>query len=87
MNDRLERRLLRLEWRLNALIAIGILNVVLLAVRVMQDLLPTTVTVVLFLALLVALAIIFRRRIPGWIAAASQSIFSTLDTNDQKFPD
>lgn len=74
----LETRLHRLEWRLNLLIGIVLIQIGLTLILLVQSFLPSTATLVFISVLLVILVVIFHKQIPGWFGNISRYVFAQL---------
>ena len=82
MENDTERKLKRLEWRVNLLVVLGILQSLLLCfiafATVVEQLVPSTMTLILVL-IVIGVAIYFLRNyIPGWFGAFSRFFFAQM---------
>ena len=81
-NDPDEKRFERLEKKINLLTALTIGQAVLLAILVVcltiQQFMPGTLTTIMMLAAVGAVAYFFRRQIPGWFGRLSRFAFAQM---------
>ncbi len=76
-------RLKKLEWKLNILIGVALVQAVLMTIIVIGYFMPSTFTIVVFCLLLGLLIAVFYRQIPGWFGSFSRYVFAML-LNAQK---
>lgn len=77
-----EKRFARLEKKLNLLTVLAIGQAILLAVLVvclmLEQLMPSTLTLIMMLVAVGAFAYFFRSQIPGWFARLSRFVFAQM---------
>ena len=81
-NDPSEKRFARLEKKLNLLMTLVIGQAVLLAVLVVcliiDQFMPSTLTLIMMLVAVAVFAYFFRGQIPGWFARLSRFVFAQI---------
>ena len=81
-NDPNEKRFEQLEKKLNLLTALAIGQAILLAILVVcltiQSFMPSTLTMLMMLAAIGAVAYFFRSQIPSWFARLSRFVFAQM---------
>ena len=74
----IESRLKTIEWRLNILIGVSIVQVVLLSVIAIGYFFPSAFTLISMCILLVIFLFAFHKQIPNWLGSFTRYLFSQL---------
>lgn len=82
MENETEQKLKRIERRVNLLVVLGIAQSILLSfiafATVVEQLVPSTLTIILFIIALAAAIYFLRGFIPGWFGSLSRFFFSQM---------
>jgi hypothetical protein len=76
--DPLDQRLRHLERLVTALLVVSGLQAALLSVIAIGDFLPSLLKTIVFVMLLIAFGVLFRKQIPHWFGNFSRYVFSQM---------
>lgn len=71
-------RLAKIEWRLNVLILVAIIQAVLLTIIAVSYFVPSSFTLIIGCVLIGVFAVVFRKQIPGWFGKFSRFFFAQI---------